>query len=216
MSFILNKLLQNHFRNNSCIFKYKNINPFTNLFNINIPSTSNNFYFCGNKYYSKSIKSNSKEFKNFKESKLKDSTALKDFKEYTESTEFNKLRNSKVKQTDYKSEPTIERKDLRKIINSDAVIKKQVKGSGPGGQHVNKANTCSYIKDEKTGISVKNAQSRDTVVNKGVAKKILLDKLDLHYNKGESKIAKKIEKVRKQKAKQSKKSKDKYNSDKKD
>ena len=40
------------------------------------------------------------------------------------------------------------------LENKDNIIKKQIKASGPGGQHVNKTNSCVFLKDLNTDISV--------------------------------------------------------------
>jgi len=109
---------------------------------------------------------------------------------------------------------TIPRKDIRKMIEEkDNVIRKPIKSSGPGGQHVNKTQSAIFLQDKKTDISVKVGNSRDSVVNAGIAKKRLIDKLDMHYNGAESKLAKKIEKIKKQKERNRRKSENKYNVD---
>jgi len=101
----------------------------------------------------------------------------------------------------------IPRNELRKMIEDKENIKKlKVRGSGPGGQHLNKTESTVFLKDLKTNISVKVGNSRDSMVNNGVAKKRLVDKLDMHYNGSESKLAKKFEKIKKQKERSRRKS----------
>jgi protein subunit release factor B len=105
--------------------------------------------------------------------------------------------------------------NLTKMIeDKDNVIRKPIKSSGPGGQHVNKTQSAIFLQDKKTDISVKVGNSRDSVVNSGIAKKRLIDKLDFHYNGAESKLAKKIEKIKKQKERNRRKSENKHNLDK--
>lgn len=107
------------------------------------------------------------------------------------------------------------RNQITKMLdNKENIIKQQVKGGGPGGQHVNKTSSTVFLKDKQTNISVKVSNSRDSVVNSGIAKKRLIDKLDLHYNGEESKIAKKIEKIKKQKNRRKERSAAKHNSEK--
>jgi protein subunit release factor B len=107
---------------------------------------------------------------------------------------------------------TIPRSDLKKRISEKGnTIKKQVTSTGPGGQHQNKTQSAVFLQDKQTNISVKVTNSRDSGVNAGIAKKRLVDKLDLHYNGSESKIAKKIEKIKKQKARNQRRSVEKYN-----
>jgi peptide chain release factor len=103
---------------------------------------------------------------------------------------------------------TIPRSELRKMVkdkNNSDIVKTQTTSRGPGGQHTNKTASAVLLKDKKTNISVKVQNSRDSVVNSGIATKRLVDKLDLHYNGSESKIAKKIEKAKKQKDRQKRK-----------
>lgn len=96
------------------------------------------------------------------------------------------------------------------VENSQSIVQKQVKASGPGGQHVNKTNSAVYMKELTTDVSVKVTNSRDSEVNRGIAKKRLIDKIDLELNGKESKIGKKIEKEKKQKNKNYRRSKDKH------
>ena len=120
--------------------------------------------------------------------------------------EQNKLEEDKNKQKSEK-ENQIKRSEIRKIIKEESGIeKKRVRGSGPGGQHQNKTSSAIFLKDEKTNISIKVTNSRDSIVNEGIAKKRLLDKLDVFYNGKDSKLEKEKEKIKKQKAKSAKRS----------
>lgn len=111
----------------------------------------------------------------------------------------------------------IPRSELKKFVdNKDNIRKQQVKSAGKGGQHVNKTKSAVMLQDKQTKIGVKVTNSRDSFVNNGIAKKRLVDKLDLHYNGEESKIAKKIQKIQKQKAKSNKRTEQKYNNSKDD
>jgi len=105
------------------------------------------------------------------------------------------------------SKKLIPRTEIRKMIKEDdLIIMKKVRGSGPGGQHLNKTSSSVFMKDPKTNIAIKVSQSRDSIVNEGVAKKRLLDKLDVFYNGKDSKLEKKNEKIKKQKSKATKRS----------
>jgi protein subunit release factor B len=97
---------------------------------------------------------------------------------------------------------TIPRNQIRKMLdNKDNIVVQQTRSSGPGGQHVNKTSSAVLMKHTETNIMVKSSSSRDSLVNYGKAKQRLVDKLDQHYNGNESKMAKKIEKISKQKDK---------------
>lgn len=57
-----------------------------------------------------------------------------------------------------------------------------VKGSGPGGQAVNKTSNCVVLKHLPTGIVIKNHQTRSVEQNRKLARKNLQEKLDHHAN----------------------------------
>jgi protein subunit release factor B len=114
-----------------------------------------------------------------------------------------------------KGEIKVPRSEIKKMLDkSDNFIKKQIRSSGPGGQHVNKTESAVMLRDKKTNITVKVSNSRDSVINSGIAKKRLVDKLDNFYNGDESKEAKKIERIKKQKERAHRKSQAKHQVDK--
>jgi protein subunit release factor B len=136
-------------------------------------------------------------------------------KNFTNSIFSNNNNTRKNQKSNDENQIMISRKEIRQMLeDKDNIIKKPIKSSGPGGQHVNKTQSAILLQDKKTNISVKVGNSRDSVVNAGMAKKRLIDKLDLHYNGAESKIAKKIEKVKKQKDRNRRKRENKHNLDK--
>ncbi len=53
-----------------------------------------------------------------------------------------------------------------------------VHASGRGGQHVNKSSSCVYIKHLPTGIEVKCMESRSQSLNRFLARRLLLEKLE--------------------------------------
>lgn len=110
----------------------------------------------------------------------------------------------------------IDRSEIKKMIKENDLIKKKVRSSGPGGQHVNKTSSAIFLKDPVSNISIKVGNSRDSIVNEGIAKKRLLDKLDVFYNGKESKIEKQREKMKKQKNKALKRSLEKHSNPKND
>jgi protein subunit release factor B len=113
--------------------------------------------------------------------------------------------------------PIVPRNQIKKMLeNKDNLLMQQTKSSGPGGQHVNKTNSAVLLKHTETNISVKVSNSRDSLVNYGKAKQRLADKLDQHFNGDESKLAKKFEKIHKQKDKSRRRSQLKHTNNKKD
>jgi protein subunit release factor B len=116
-----------------------------------------------------------------------------------------------------KDTPSISRSEIRKMISDkDNLSIKQTRSSGPGGQHVNKTSSAVLMKHLDTNLAVKVSDSRDSLVNYGKAKQRLVDKLDQHFNGSESKLAKKIEKVSKQKDKARRRSQQKHSNNKAD
>ncbi|CAH7688067.1 RF-1 domain-containing protein [Phakopsora pachyrhizi] len=97
-------------------------------------------------------------------------------------------------------------------LNEDDLIESFSKGSGPGGQAVNKTNNAVSLIHKPTGIRVQSHLTRSRELNRIEARKILLEKVDFQMNKGNSRIEKMWEiernkkrvKLKKQKQKQSK------------
>jgi len=94
-------------------------------------------------------------------------------------------------------------------IREEDIVEKFTRGSGKGGQKINKTSSCVYIKHIPTGISVKCQADRAQSINRFLARRILTDKIDMMRNKATSELKKKIYKLRKQKRKRSKRAKEK-------
>lgn len=74
-----------------------------------------------------------------------------------------------------------------------------VRGSGPGGQKINKSKNNVLLVHVPTGISVQCQETRDLCSNRKIARKLLRDKVDLAVNGETSKLGKKFERIRKKK-----------------
>jgi protein subunit release factor A len=81
----------------------------------------------------------------------------------------------------------------------DELEEKFVRGHGPGGQATNKTNNMVQLKHKPTGIVIQCHETRSTLANKKIARKILKDKLDYMANGDDSKIGRKIAKIKKRK-----------------
>lgn len=93
----------------------------------------------------------------------------------------------------------------------DAEIKHTfVKGSGPGGQKINKTNSAAQVTHLATGIVVKSQATRSKSENFKIAKRILAEKVELLEKGGESRAAKVHDRARKKKASAEKKRRRKY------
>src|SRR3989339_1819954 len=53
-----------------------------------------------------------------------------------------------------------------------------IRSSGPGGQKVNKTTTCVFLVHLPTGLSVKCQQERSQALNRFLARRILLDRIE--------------------------------------
>ncbi|KAI0810624.1 RF-1 domain-containing protein [Xylaria sp. FL0064] len=85
-----------------------------------------------------------------------------------------------------------------------------LKGSGPGGQKINKTNSAVQLKHIPTGLVVKCQETRSRSRNRTIARRLLADKLDDIARGDESRSAVVGEVKRKKKASSAKKSRRKY------
>lgn len=94
-------------------------------------------------------------------------------------------------------------------IQENDLEEKFVRSSGAGGQKVNKTSTCVYLKHLLTGIEVKCMKDRSQSINRFLARRELVEKIE--KMSGHQTIrGLKSEKIRKQKQKRKKRSQEKY------
>ncbi|KAK5061397.1 hypothetical protein LTR84_007939 [Exophiala bonariae] len=98
----------------------------------------------------------------------------------------------------------------RPTLPSDDIIHVYLKGSGPGGQKINKTNSAAQLTHLPTGIVVKSQATRSRLQNYNIARRILAEKVELLEKGDESRVMKRQEFDRKKKASKSKKSRRKY------
>ena len=97
---------------------------------------------------------------------------------------------------------------MKKIgIKESDLTEKFIRGSGSGGQKVNRTANCVYLKHDPTGIEVKVQDSRSRAVNRYLARRRLCDKIVQKIKGIESKKEKKRHKIRKRKKRRSRRAK---------
>jgi peptide chain release factor len=84
-----------------------------------------------------------------------------------------------------------------------------VHASGRGGQHVNKSSSCVYLRHLSTGLEVKCMESRSQSLNRFLARRNLLEKIEALSGKPTKRDAA-AEKARRQKARRKRRSVVKY------
>jgi protein subunit release factor B len=84
-----------------------------------------------------------------------------------------------------------------------------IRSPGPGGQKVNKTASCVQLRHIPTGISVKCHRERSQALNRFLARRLLLDKIEQRQKGIISQEQQRIEKIRRQKRKRSKRAKEK-------
>ncbi len=94
-------------------------------------------------------------------------------------------------------------------IREDDLDEQFVRSSGPGGQNVNKVATCVVLTHRPSGITVRCQASRAQGLNRFLARKRLVEKLDERIRGRASDRQRAIEKIRRQKRKRSKRAKEK-------
>ncbi len=98
--------------------------------------------------------------------------------------------------------------DRYQIKESD-LIENFIRGSGAGGQKINKTSSCVQLLHSPTGIEVRCQASRSQALNRFYARRILVEKIARQIEGEKSAKEQQIEKIRRQKRRRSKRAKEK-------
>lgn len=105
-----------------------------------------------------------------------------------------------------KEEVLLKKMDELGVKESD-LDEKFIRSGGPGGQNVNKVATCVQLKHLPTGITVKIQKDRTQGVNRFLARRSLLSKIEEQLSGKPTKEQLKIQKIQKQKKRRKRKTK---------
>ena len=72
---------------------------------------------------------------------------------------------------------TLEKRMAFLGVREEDIIESFIRSSGPGGQNLNKTATCVYLKHLPTGLEVKCQRQRSQLLNRSLARHILLSKI---------------------------------------
>ncbi len=84
-----------------------------------------------------------------------------------------------------------------------------IRSSGPGGQKVNKTSSCVYLVHLPTGLSVKCQRERSQAMNRFLARRLLLDRIERLQRGVINAEKQRIEKIKRQKRRRSRRAKEK-------
>lgn len=92
-------------------------------------------------------------------------------------------------------------------IHDGSLLEKFVRGSGSGGQKINKTSNCVFLKHLPTGVCIKCQMDRSREMNRFLARRELCDQLEAIRDGKTSAKTQAIEKMRRQKRQRSRRSK---------
>jgi peptide chain release factor len=92
-------------------------------------------------------------------------------------------------------------------VNEADLDESFVRSGGHGGQNVNKTSTCVMLLHRPTGLQVKCQSTRQQGLNRFIARRLLLDKIEARQRGYVDAERARIEKIRRQKRKRSRRAK---------
>lgn len=98
----------------------------------------------------------------------------------------------------------------RPIIVEGDITEAFLKGTGPGGQKINKTSSAVQLKHLPTGLVVKCQETRSRTQNRKIARRILAERIEDLEKGDQSRTALKAERASKKKASKNKKARRKY------
>ncbi len=99
-------------------------------------------------------------------------------------------------------------------IREQDIDEQFVRSSGAGGQNVNKVSSCVVLHHRPSGTRVKCQRERSQGLNRFLARRLLLDKIEASIKGAATAEEQRIEKIRRQKRKRSRRAKQRLLADK--
>ena len=99
-------------------------------------------------------------------------------------------------------------------IREDDLEESFIRSGGKGGQNVNKVSTCVVLVHRPSGIQVKCQQERTQGLNRYLARKLLVDKIEAEKLGRQSQQQQESERIRRQKRRRSRRAKNRMLADK--
>ena len=93
-------------------------------------------------------------------------------------------------------------------VSEDDLEERFIRSSGPGGQRTNKVSTCVVLRHRPSGLEVRCQRERLQGLNRFLARRILLDRLEAQRLGRLSEVAQRIAKIRRQKRRRSRRAKE--------
>lgn len=103
----------------------------------------------------------------------------------------------------------LEERMARLGVRESDLIEDFVRGSGAGGQKINKTSVMVHLRHLSSGIDVKCQESRSQALNRFLARRLLVEKLEAKILGKQSEEQQRREKIRRQKRRRSKRAKEK-------
>ena len=83
-------------------------------------------------------------------------------------------------------------------ILEDDLIERFIRGTGHGGQKINKTSSCVYLQHQPSGIEIKCQAQRSREMNRFLARREICDRIEEIEKGRRSKRQQQIEKIRRQ------------------
>src|SRR5947207_4707137 len=93
-------------------------------------------------------------------------------------------------------------------VNEAEIEESFVRSGGHGGQNVNKTSTCVMLVHRPSGVQVKCQETRQQGLNRFIARRLLLDKIEEKQKGFVAAKRAEVEKIRRQKRKRSRRAKE--------